>query len=43
MRLVREAHRPAWLIRSSADRLRELGLPHTQEVLQFFVGAHSTA
>ncbi|MFB7428794.1 hypothetical protein ACFC0K_36540 [Streptomyces hydrogenans] len=34
-------HRHAWLIRSSADRLRELGLPHTQEALQTFVGAPS--
>ncbi|MGW6562615.1 hypothetical protein [Streptomyces hydrogenans] len=31
-------HRHTWLIRSSADRLRELGLPHTQEDLQSFVG-----
>ncbi|MFE0552071.1 hypothetical protein ACFW3A_21825 [Streptomyces pilosus] len=36
-------HRHAWLIRSSADRLRDLGLPHTQEALQSFVGAHRTA
>ncbi|GAA0271571.1 hypothetical protein GCM10010302_06470 [Streptomyces polychromogenes] len=36
-------HRHAWLIRSSADRLRELGLPHTQEALQSFVGAHRGA
>lgn len=35
-------HRHPWLIRSSADRLRELGLPHTQEALQSFVGAHRT-
>ncbi|MFF6794280.1 hypothetical protein ACFY9C_35020 [Streptomyces filamentosus] len=30
-------HRRAWVIHSSADRLRELGLPHTQEALQTFV------
>ncbi|MER6445437.1 hypothetical protein [Streptomyces venezuelae] len=36
-------HRHAWLIRSSADRLRHLGLPHTQEALQSFAGAHRTA
>ncbi|MFB7287774.1 HEAT repeat domain-containing protein [Actinacidiphila glaucinigra] len=36
-------HRHAWLIRSSADRLRDLGLPHTQEALQSFVRAHRTA
>ncbi|MFE5220936.1 hypothetical protein ACFRC1_41595, partial [Streptomyces sp. NPDC056626] len=36
-------HRHAWLIRSCADRLRDLGLPHTQEALQAFVGAHRTA
>ncbi|MEV4940722.1 HEAT repeat domain-containing protein [Streptomyces zaomyceticus] len=35
-------HRHPWLIRSSADRLQELGLPHTQEALQSFVGAHRT-
>ncbi|MFJ3099056.1 HEAT repeat domain-containing protein [Streptomyces hydrogenans] len=35
-------HRHPWLIRSSADRLRELGLPHTQEALQSFVGGHRT-
>ncbi|WP_329094717.1 hypothetical protein [Streptomyces sp. NBC_01439] len=35
--------RHPWLIRSSADRLRDLGLPHTQEALQHFVGAHRTA
>ncbi|MEU0098688.1 hypothetical protein [Streptomyces sp. NPDC006267] len=37
------SHRHAWLIRSSADRLRDLGLPHTQEALLSFVGAHRTA
>ncbi|MFB8206345.1 hypothetical protein [Streptomyces sp. NPDC056010] len=36
-------HRHAWLIRSSADRLRNLGLPHTQEALQSFIRAHRTA
>ncbi|MFJ3883367.1 hypothetical protein ACIPW5_38710 [Streptomyces sp. NPDC090077] len=36
-------HRHPWLIRSSADRLQDLGLPHTQEALQSFVGAHRTA
>ncbi|MFD6245601.1 hypothetical protein [Streptomyces roseolus] len=32
-------HRHDWLIRSSADRLRDRGLPHTQETLQAFTGA----
>ncbi|MFE7113393.1 HEAT repeat domain-containing protein [Streptomyces sp. NPDC057575] len=36
-------HHHAWVIRSSADRLRELGLPHSQEALQAFTGAHRTA
>ncbi|MFI8423780.1 hypothetical protein [Streptomyces sp. NPDC085479] len=36
-------HRHAWLIRSSADRLQELGLPHTQEALQAFSGTGRTA
>ncbi|MET8413047.1 HEAT repeat domain-containing protein [Streptomyces sp. NPDC005195] len=36
-------HRHTWLIRSSADRLRDLGLPHTQEALQSFAGPHRTA
>ncbi|MDX3608931.1 hypothetical protein PV702_21315 [Streptomyces sp. FL06-04B] len=36
-------HRHTWLIRSSADGLRDLGLPHTQEALQSFVRAHHTA
>ncbi|WP_405504225.1 hypothetical protein [Streptomyces anulatus] len=36
-------HLHTWLIRSSADRLRELGLPHTQEALQSYVGTHRTA
>ncbi|WP_322500287.1 hypothetical protein TR631_00980 [Streptomyces rochei] len=36
-------HRHTWLIRSSADRLRDLGLPHTQEALQAFVEAQRTA
>ncbi|MFD4125286.1 hypothetical protein ACFXKK_04910 [Streptomyces globisporus] len=36
-------HRHAWLIRSSADRLRDLGLTHTQEALQSYVGTHRTA
>ncbi|MGW7587656.1 hypothetical protein [Streptomyces rubiginosohelvolus] len=36
-------HRHAWLIRLSADRLRDLGLPHTQEALQSYIGTHGTA
>lgn len=36
-------HRHAWLIRSSGNRLRDLGLPHTQDALQSFIGAHRTA
>ncbi|MET9720663.1 hypothetical protein ABZZ46_35420 [Streptomyces rochei] len=36
-------HRHTWLIRSSADRLRDLGLPYTQEALQAFVEAQRTA
>ncbi|MFD0353436.1 hypothetical protein ACFVHW_06760 [Streptomyces sp. NPDC127110] len=36
-------HQHAWVIRSSADRLRELGLPCSQETLQSFIGAHPTA
>ncbi|WP_267486505.1 hypothetical protein [Streptomyces sp. DH1] len=36
-------HRHTWLIRSSADRLRDLGLPHTHEALQAFVEAPLTA
>ncbi|MEU6631705.1 hypothetical protein ABZ905_26005 [Streptomyces parvus] len=35
-------HRHAWLIRSCADRLRDIGLPDTQEALQFYVGTHRT-
>ncbi|WP_432016543.1 hypothetical protein [Streptomyces hydrogenans] len=34
-------HRHDWLIRSSADRLRDRGLPCTREALQTFVGAPS--
>ncbi|MFC9398710.1 hypothetical protein ACFTWS_37050 [Streptomyces sp. NPDC057027] len=37
------SHQHAWVIRSSADRLRELGLPCSQEALQSFVGVHRTA
>ncbi|MFD0151199.1 HEAT repeat domain-containing protein [Streptomyces sp. NPDC055721] len=36
-------HQHVWVIRSSADRLRELGLPCSQEALQSFVGVHRTA
>ncbi|GGR41442.1 HEAT repeat domain-containing protein [Streptomyces roseolus] len=36
-------HRHDWLVRSSADRLRERGLPHTQEALQSFTGAGRAA
>ncbi|MFJ2825884.1 hypothetical protein ACIO7M_32960 [Streptomyces toxytricini] len=36
-------HQHAWVIRSSADRLRQLGLPCSQEALQSFVGVHRTA
>ncbi|MFJ3941845.1 hypothetical protein [Streptomyces parvus] len=36
-------HRHAWLIRSSAGRLRDLGLPDTQEALRSYVGTHRTA
>ncbi|MFF9278929.1 hypothetical protein [Streptomyces griseosporeus] len=35
-------HQHAWVIRSSADRLRELGLPCSQEALQSFVGVPCT-
>ncbi|MEU8779087.1 hypothetical protein [Streptomyces sp. NPDC048606] len=35
-------HRHDWLIHSSAERLRGLGLPHTREALQSFV-LHPTA
>ncbi|MFE0348801.1 hypothetical protein [Streptomyces griseoluteus] len=36
-------HQHAWVVRSSADRLRELDLPCSQEALQSFVGVHRTA
>ncbi|MFF9391912.1 hypothetical protein [Streptomyces griseoluteus] len=36
-------HKHARVVRSFADRLRELDLPCSQEALQSFVGVHRTA